>query len=93
MNSEHPPRSMDQKIFQVDLSTEAVSAYLLCCGLADEGNAVSVKNLLSIWNSSKSALLSSLDALEGKRILQKKITDREENTVYELTDVHQWDLR
>jgi hypothetical protein len=90
MNSENQPRCMNQKIFQIDLSTESISAYLLCCGLADEGRTVSTKNLMEIWNSSKEALLKSLEDLEGKRIVQKKLTDLEESAVYELTDVHTW---
>lgn len=81
---------MDQRIFNVDLSTEAVSAYLLCCGLADEGKQITVKNLLHIWNSTESALSSSLEALEEKRIIQKWMTDLQGNAVYELMDVHQW---
>ena len=83
---------MNQKIFQTDLSTESISAYLLCCGLADAGRTVSTKNLMEIWNSSKEALLKSLEDLERKRIVQKTLSDLEENAVYELTDVHTWAL-
>ncbi len=81
---------MNQRIFHVNLSTEAISAYLLCCGLADEGKTISIKNLISIWNSTKPGLISSLETLEDKKIIRKVITDLEENAVYELTDVHAW---
>ena len=81
---------MNQKIFQINLSTESISAYLLCCGLADGGKTISTKNLIGIWTGSKETLLKSLEDLEGKRIVQKTLTDLEENAVYELTDVHNW---
>lgn len=90
MNSDHKPRAMNQRIFQVGLSTEAVSAYLLCCSLADEGKIISLKNLLSIWNSTRTSLATSLEALEEKKIVQKMLTDLDGNAIYELTDVHAW---
>jgi len=92
MNSENQPRRMNQKIFQINLPTESISTYLLCCGLADEGTTISTKNLIEVWNSSKEALLKSLEDLVEKRIIQKTLTDLEENAVYELMDVHAWSL-
>jgi hypothetical protein len=90
MHSDHEPGAMNQRIFHAGLSTEAVSAYLLCCGLADEGKTISVKNLLSIWNSTHESLIMSLEALEEKNIIQKMLTDGKGNTIYELMDVHAW---
>ena len=90
MNSENQPRRMNQKIFQINLSTESISTYLLCCGLADAGTTISTKNLIEIWNSSKETLPKSLEDLVEKRIIRKTLTDLEENAVYELTDVHAW---
>jgi len=83
---------MNQEIFQMGLSTESISAYLLCCGLTDGGDTISTKNLVEIWNSSKETLLKSLGDLEEKRILRKALADLEGNAVYELTDVHTWSL-
>lgn len=93
MNSEDTPSAMNQTIFQIGLSTEAISTYLLCCSLADDGTAISTKNLLSVWNSSKEALTESLQALEERRILKRVVSDMEENTVFQLADVHGWDVR
>ena len=90
MNSDYEPRAMNQRIFQFDLFTETVSAYLLCCGLVDEGKTISVSNLLSIWNSTHASLIASLAALEEKNIVQKMHSDLEGST-YELMDVHEWD--
>ena len=81
---------MNQKIFEMDLSTEAVSAYLLCCSLADTGKTISTKHLFEIWNSTKAALVKSLDDLAKKNVLKKSISDLEEYAVYQLNDVHFW---
>ncbi|MBW1698712.1 MAG: hypothetical protein JRK26_18155 [Deltaproteobacteria bacterium] len=84
---------MNQEIFNIGLSTEAISVYLLCCSLEDEGKAVSMENLMDIWNSTKQALIQSLDDLEQRNILRKTISDMADNIVYQLTDVHTWDMK
>ena len=93
MNEQDGPPSMNQEIFKMGLSTEAVSAYLLCCSLADDGKAVSTKNLLEIWNSAKAVLIESLKDLERKDILKRRVSDLKENIVYQLTDVHEWGIK
>jgi hypothetical protein len=87
------PASMNQAIFKMGLSTETISAYLLCCGLADEGKAISTKNLDTVWNSTKEALVRSLTDLEKRKILQKVVSDMKDTTVYRLTDIHTWDSK
>ena len=81
---------MNQEIFGMGLSTEAVSAYLLCCSLEDTGKTISTKNLFEIWNSSKAALTKNLNILEKRNILKRRVSDLENHTVYQLTDVHAW---
>jgi hypothetical protein len=83
---------MDQTIFKIGLSTEAISTYLLCCSLADDGTAISTKNLLNVWNSTQEVLEESLRALEERRILKRVVSNMEDNTVFKLTDVHGWEL-
>jgi hypothetical protein len=90
MNAQNGSPTMNQEIFSMGLSTEAVSAYLLCCSLADTGKTISTKNLLEIWNSSKAVLTENLTILEKKNILKKHISDLEDHTVYQLTDIHVW---
>ncbi len=90
MQYEHGPSSMHQHIFKLGLSTESVSAYLLCCGLADEGKIISLKNLMEIWTNTPSSLKQSIQDLQEKRIIRLIVTDREENAVYQLTDIHEW---
>jgi len=81
---------MNQKIFQMGLSTETVSLYLLCCGLADSGATLSTKNLLEIWNASPEAMHESFLELENRGIVLKIISDGKASHVYKLTDVDAW---
>jgi hypothetical protein len=81
---------MNQKIFQMGLSTETVSLYLLCCGLADSGATLSVKNLIEIWNASPEAMNESFIELEERGIVLKIISDGKANHIYKLTDVEDW---
>ena len=83
-------KSMDQKIFNVGLSMETVSLYLLCCGLADAGSTISKKNILEIWNSDEEELRDCLSTLEEKNILLRILSDGEEHDVYKLVDVTHW---
>ena len=90
MSAQNDPPTMSQEIFSMGLSTEAVSAYILCCSLADTGKTISTKNLLEIWNSSKASLMENLHILEKKNILIRRISDLEDQAVYQLTDIHVW---
>ena len=92
MNSQNQTPSMNQKIFDLGLSVETISAYLLCCSLADAGTVVSTKNLTEMWNSTKESLIDGLQDLETRDILRKIISDRAGNNVYQLSDVKNWKL-
>lgn len=81
---------MNQKIFQMGLSTETVSLYLLLCGMADSGATLSTKNLLEIWNASSEAMHTSFLELEDRGIVLRIISDGKANNIYRLTDVHDW---
>lgn len=93
MNQHKDNSSMSQKIFQLNLSVETTSIYLLCCSLADHEEPISTKNIQEIWNGSHQALITGLDALEKRNILQKIISDRERNCVYKLMDDSNWKLQ
>ncbi len=83
-------RTMDQKIFSAGLSVEAISLYLLCCGLADGGETVSSKNITSTWNSSPEALIQAYEDLENANVLKKILSDREGIDIYRVMDSHKW---
>ena len=89
---QHDPGSsnMHQQIFKLGLSTESVSVYLLCCGLADEGKSISTKNLMEIWTGTPSSLKQSIRDLQERKILRMILSGGEENAVYQLTHVHEW---
>ncbi|MFH2045242.1 MAG: hypothetical protein ABIK92_08850 [Pseudomonadota bacterium] len=90
MNNDHTKPSMNQDIFNLGLSVETISVYLLCCGLTDQGAVVSTKNLLGVWNGSPEALYEGIKNLEERNILLKIISDGEDKNVFKLTDIKSW---
>jgi len=92
MSTHETAPTMNQKIFDLGLSVEAVSAYLLCCSLFDNDTVISTKNLLGLWNSTEKALIEGLDALLKRNVLHRIISESEGNTVYALTDASKWDV-
>ena len=88
MQNKNP--AMHQKIFELSLSVEAISVYILCCSLKDSDTSISTKKLLAIWNGSEEKLVRALYNLEARNILQLIISDQKENNVYLLTDVNTW---
>jgi len=92
MNSQNQTPAMNQKIFELGLSVETVSVYLMCCSLADTDTTISTKKLSEMWNSTRASLLEGLKDLETRNILRRIISDRAGNNVYKLLDVKNWKL-
>ena len=92
MASDHTHPSMDQKIFNMGLSVESISLYLLFCGLTDEGNKITTKAVLDIWNGGQEALTNSLHDLEKRNIIRKIISDDAGNDVFRLVSSEKWNL-
>ena len=90
MNDVKQAPSMHQKIFELGFPMETTSLYLLCCGLADAGSTLSIKNLLNVWNASPEALEAGLHELESHGILVKIISDGEKYQIYKLSDIENW---
>lgn len=90
MDSQNQTPTMNQKIFDMGLSVETVSVYLICCNLSDNDTAISTKNLSSMWNGAEALLIEGLKDLEERNIIRRIISDREENIVYQLSDVRKW---
>ncbi len=76
---------MEQKIFDLGLSVETVSVYLLCCAIADLGTPVTLEALRSRWNAEPDALLESLATLEKMAILVRSAQD-----TYSLNRATRW---
>ena len=64
---------MDQKIFSLNLSVEATSAYILICNLAESGAPVTIESEGTFWNESAEALASALEELNRHRILYEEL--------------------
>ncbi len=92
MDSQNQTPAMNQEIFNLGLSVETVSVYLICCNLSDNNTVISTKNLSSMWNGTETLLIKSLEDLEERNILRKIISDREEKNIYQLSDVKDWKL-
>ncbi|MGD8981384.1 MAG: hypothetical protein PVH67_13800 [Desulfobacterales bacterium] len=92
MDSQNQTPAMNQEIFNLDLSVETVSVYLICCNLSDNNTVISTKNLSSMWNGTEALLIESLKDLEERNILRKIISDGEEKNIYQLTDIKDWKL-
>lgn len=90
MDSQDQTLAMNQKIFNLGLSVETVSVYLICCSLSDNDTSISTKNIASMWNGTEALLLESLKKLEERGILCRIISGGEENNVYKLSDVKNW---
>jgi len=82
---------MNQKIFKMGFSVETISAYLLCCGIADNGEAVSSKRIAERWNGTRESLIKGIEELEEKNIIRKIISsDQDKNIIYQLSDEKNW---
>ena len=92
MDSQNQTPAMNQEIFNLGLSVETVSVYLICCNLSDNNTVISTKNLSSMWNGTEMLLIKGLKDLEERNILRKIISDREEKNIYQLSDVKYWKL-
>ena len=92
MDSQNQTSAMNQEIFNLDLSVETVSVYLICCNLSDNNTAISTKNLSSMWNGIEALLIEGLKDLEERNILRKIISDGEEKNIYQLSDIKDWKL-
>ena len=92
MDSQSQSPAMNQKIFNMGLSMETISVYLLCCNLTDNDTVISTKNISSMWNGTGALLAEGLKDLEERNILRKIISDRDEKNIYQLTDLKDWKL-
>jgi hypothetical protein len=82
--------AMEQRIFKLGLSTETISVYLLCCGLAEEGTPITSATLGSVWNGTPAALGGSLAELKQRNILDEILADGGARKVYRLKEARRW---
>nr|HID58335.1 hypothetical protein [Desulfobacterales bacterium] len=93
MDNKIPWSVMNRRIFSMGLSTEAISAYIICCNLADNGKTISKANIASFWNSTSQDLVNSLEELIRRNVLRKVISDMEGREIYAIEKVQDWTFR
>lgn len=81
---------MNQKIFTMNLSVEAVSLYLLCCAVADSGSVITANTLRDKWNGSPAALERELDNLEQRHIVGRDDSSAQDAPTYLLMAEKYW---
>jgi len=69
MTIDTPQPAMSQQIFKIGLPVEAVSVYLLCCGLADASAPITLSTLMPVWNGTPDQLQDNLRLLCDKGIV------------------------
>ena len=65
-----PAALMSRRIFRLDLSVEAVSLYLLCCALADNGQPVPSERVAGAWNGTPADLRRAAAELQSLAIVE-----------------------
>lgn len=81
---------MEQAIFNMGLSTEAVSLYLLCCHLVDSEAPLSPENLSEFWNGTPQTLAASIDELEHRNVIETSAAPSGSQDNYRIKAIHQW---
>ncbi len=79
---------MEQKIFELGLSVEIVSVYLLCIGLAESDIELKFPNMISVWSGAEEELIAGLLELEKLKIIEKD----SENNVTQLFNAAMWKI-
>ncbi len=77
---------MEQKIFELGLSVEVVSVYLLCVGLAESDIELKLSKMISVWSGTEEELIAGLVELEKLKIIGKD----SENNVTQLFNAAMW---
>ena len=90
MDSPHRPPTREQRIFNLGLEVEAVSLYLLCCGLVDADQPLSLATITPAWNQDRKALVANLDILLSQGIVTADGPSGAEATRFRLEPSTRW---
>ena len=81
--------NMDRSIFDLNLSTEATSLYILICSFLDQGQAPTLESLRPYWNNDDQSLVNA-----GRELIQRHVVKGKEalssDTPIELTPKDCW---
>ena len=81
---------MDRKIFAMNLSLEATSAYILICTLAESGAPITIESAGSLWNDSPEALTRAIEELNHRRVIYEEL-DAKQRRQYLLNPSDLWE--
>jgi hypothetical protein len=90
MDTPHRPPTREQEIFNLGLEVEAVSLYLLCCGLVDADRPLNLDSITPAWNLDHPALVSNLGVLVRHGILAADGDLSNAATRFQLKPSTQW---
>lgn len=84
---------MDRAIFDLKISVEATSAYILICSLMDQGHSPALQTIRSLWNGNDESLMAALQELTEKQVLEvpEELTEESQVSVNP-ADTWKWDL-
>ena len=82
---------MDQKIFAMNLSLEATSAYIIICSLAESGAPITIESAGSFWNASPEALINALEELCRHSVIDQEL-DSNHVRRYFLNPADLWEM-
>jgi hypothetical protein len=80
---------MDRKIFSLNLSVEATSAYILICNLAESGTPITIESAGTFWNDTPEALVNALEELSRHSIIFEML-DANQMRQYYLNSSDRW---
>jgi hypothetical protein len=60
---------MDRNIFNLRVSVEATSVYILICSLLDQGQSPTLQQIRSLWNGTEDSLRRALLELMERQVL------------------------
>ena len=80
---------MDREIFNLNLSVEATSAYILICNLAESGTPITIESAGTFWNDTPEALVSALEELKRHSIIVEAL-DANQMRQYYLNSSDRW---
>jgi hypothetical protein len=81
---------MDRKIFNLNLSVEATSAYILICNLAESGTPITIESAGTFWNDKPEALISALEELKRHWVIVEAL-DANQMRQYYLNSSDRWE--
>lgn len=61
---------MDQKIFEMGLSVNATSAYILLESLAEADSPVTLDRARAMWNATPEELVRAVEELAGRKVIE-----------------------